>query len=158
MSVGRGVFWKKNTVDDALRLDTTRLTRDIDFTVPGAGFTSWNKGNAWIGWEIRPERGMRLYYTAQKRGREPVNLSYWVALESTPCHFGGKRWWFICPNNNCRRRCRILYLISPSDYFLCRKCQNLTYRSQQEGPDPFKKMMRQCYLEAQLKAMHRGGR
>jgi hypothetical protein len=133
MSVGRGVFWKKNTVEDALRLDTSRLCKYIDFDIAASGFTSWNNGNSQIGWEVRPGSGMRLYYTATKHNREPVSLSYWVTMESTPCYFGGKRLWFRCPNTNCNRRCRILYKAPSSDYFLCRMCQNLTYRSQQEA-------------------------
>jgi len=122
------------------------------------GFTSWNKGETSIGWEVRPELGMRLRSTVTRRDKEPFDLDYWVNLETTPCYFGGKRWWFKCPNNRCGRRCRILYNAPGSDYFLCRICQNLTYRSQQEGPNLFKVMMRKYLLAEYLNAMRKAGR
>jgi len=161
MTVGRGVFWKKNTVDDAWRLDMAKFARDVDLETPAQGFSTWHSGRvetARIGLEVCPPYRLSLHYTVTKRDERKTDFDYYVDLDTTPCHFGGKRWWFLCPNTTCGRRCRILYLAPGSPYFACRLCLNLTYRSQQEGPDPFKKMMRQCYLEAQLKAMRRGGR
>ncbi len=43
----------------------------------------------------------------------------WVAITSTPCHFGGYRRWFVCPA--CASRCAILYP------HICRKCINGHY-------------------------------
>jgi hypothetical protein len=58
--------------------------------------------------------------------------AYPVALESTPCNFGGRRWWFRCPavieGQRCQRRCRILNRPYGS-YFACGECHQLTYRS-----------------------------
>ena len=34
-------------------------------------------------------------------------MSQWVRITTTPCHFGGVRYWFQCPR--CDRRCAILY-------------------------------------------------
>lgn len=34
-------------------------------------------------------------------------ISQWVQITTTPCHFGGVRYWFLCPS--CNRRCAILY-------------------------------------------------
>ena len=50
-------------------------------------------------------------------------------LVSTRPHFGGKRWWFLCPG--CSRQRAQLYLI-PCLYSLCRECLKLTYTSRQE--------------------------
>ena len=133
MSVGRGVFWKKNTVDDAYRLDMARLAKDVDFDTAAHGYTTWNKGETSIGWEVCPPYRLRLHYTVTKRDGERTDYDYYVDLDTTPCHFGGKRSWFLCPNTTCGRRCRILYLAPGSPYFACRICLNLTYRSQQEG-------------------------
>ena len=50
----------------------------------------------------------------------------WAILFSrTACHFGGRRWWFLCPT--CERRCGVLYI----DWgrIACRICCNLTYES-----------------------------
>lgn len=59
-----------------------------------------------------------------------------VRLETTPCHLGGVRWWFICPlgvgGQPCRRRVAKLYLPYWSRYFGCRTCHDLTYTSCQE--------------------------
>ncbi len=67
---------------------------------------------------------------------ENIEMDYKVRIVSTPCNYGGKRWWFICPlvvnNQNCSRRVGILYL-GPGHYFGCRHCLNLTYRSSKES-------------------------
>lgn len=51
-------------------------------------------------------------------------------VAATRQKLGGVRWWFTCPN--CERRCEFLYVRrgygAPS--LRCRKCWNLTYRSQ----------------------------
>lgn len=57
-------------------------------------------------------------------------LDYQVQLASTPCHFGGRRWWFVCMD--CDRRVGLLYLAN-GEYFLCRHCHDLTYISQKES-------------------------
>lgn len=49
-----------------------------------------------------------------------------VAISSSKCYFGGERKWFMCPC--CSKRVGVLYRRPLSEYFLCRKCQNLTYR------------------------------
>jgi hypothetical protein len=51
-----------------------------------------------------------------------------VRLACTPCHFGGKRIWFICPY--CGRRCAVIF--SCGKYFACRICTNVAYQTQNE--------------------------
>lgn len=41
-----------------------------------------------------------------------------VSLETTPCRFGGVRWWWVCPATG--RRCATLYLPNGGDLFLSR--------------------------------------
>lgn len=53
-----------------------------------------------------------------------------LPLTKTRCHFGGFRWWFICPG--CGKRVGILYRPRRDQPFLCRHCHNLTYTSAQE--------------------------
>jgi hypothetical protein len=55
-----------------------------------------------------------------------------VAIEETPCHFGGVRRWFMCPRSNCGRRCRKLYL-QGSGRWLCRACADARYLSQRQS-------------------------
>lgn len=58
------------------------------------------------------------------------NVTQRIILEKTPCHLGGDRTWFSCPE--CRRRVAILY--SKNAEFACRHCHNLNYRSQHLVP------------------------
>ena len=46
-------------------------------------------------------------------------------VSTTPCNFGGKRFWFLCPS--CRKKVGTLYKTPTKDTLLCRKCHNLTY-------------------------------
>lgn len=52
-----------------------------------------------------------------------------VALDRTPCYYGGSRPWFMCPG--CDRRCATLYLTG--ERFRCRLCADLTYVSRQSA-------------------------
>ena len=51
-----------------------------------------------------------------------------VRLQSTPCRYGGVRWWFECPR--CGRRVGKLYLPPRAVAYRCRLCWDLRYRSQ----------------------------
>lgn len=53
-----------------------------------------------------------------------------VPIEWTPCRYGGRRPWFLCPAPGCGRRVATLY--GRRD-FRCRHCCNLAYRSQLEN-------------------------
>lgn len=48
-----------------------------------------------------------------------------IATDTTPCHYGGERTWFVCPF--CRKRVALLYL---SRQVACRQCFRMTYPSQ----------------------------
>lgn len=49
----------------------------------------------------------------------------------TPCRFGGKRWWFVCPQVSCQRRVGVLYV--KRGVLACRRCLYLCYASQNEN-------------------------
>ena len=53
-----------------------------------------------------------------------------VALSTTPCRFGGLRWWWRCPETE--RRCAKLYLPNGGRRFLGRAAYGLAYASQSE--------------------------
>ena len=61
---------------------------------------------------------------------------YDIELATTPCRYGGLRYWFICPlvknGYPCHRRITKLYLPSGGTYYGCRHCYDLTYESCQE--------------------------
>ena len=80
---------------------------------------------------------IRFQYTQTDRHTgEKTELDYKARLDSTPCYFGGRRWWFICPlvvnGRPCNRRVGVLYL-GGGKYFGCRHCYNLTYESSKES-------------------------
>jgi hypothetical protein len=75
-----------------------------------------------------------LRYTHTSRDGEKSDLNYQVRVTDTPCFFGGKRYWFICPlvkdGVPCQRRVGVLYCAGK--YYGCRQCYDLAYHSQQE--------------------------
>lgn len=56
------------------------------------------------------------------------DVAQWVCTTTTPCHYGGARVWFECPQ--CSRRCAKLYI---DTVVACRQCQRLTYPTQSLG-------------------------
>jgi hypothetical protein len=58
---------------------------------------------------------------------EPVVVH--IPVERTPCHFGGSRPGFRCPQ--CDTRVSVLY--DAGKWFWCRHCTGLPYASQQQG-------------------------
>ena len=135
MSVGRGVIFKKTTVEECCRLDMTFLAKQVNLEQLDAAKiewkSSWGKRSS-IGVLVHPPERIILLYDVQKgRTGEIEKCKYYVFLDTTPCYFGNKRWWFLCPV--CNRRCRVLYLPGWATHFACRICHDLTYESRQEG-------------------------
>ena len=60
-----------------------------------------------------------------------------IELSSTPCNYGGLRYWFVCPAVKdgiyCGNRVTKLYLPPTGQYFGCRECYDLTYESCQKS-------------------------
>lgn len=131
---GRWYRWdKKDTTEDCLNLDMRKFKELVELTSPSLGSWVWTWGSypgseSNIGYVFLPGRGVQLRYEANGKRYE-----YLVRIDTTQPNYGGVRHWWICPNLNCKRRVRILYLAR--DYFLCRHCQNLTYKSSQSGDD-----------------------
>ena len=74
---------------------------------------------------------VRLHYTQTEHSGEKKDFDYKITLITTPCNYGGERYWFICPlykgGKYCGRRVGVIYLAG--NYFGCRHCYNLTYKS-----------------------------
>ncbi len=60
-----------------------------------------------------------------------------IGLTTTPCNYGGVRWWFECPvvkdGVYCGNRVTKLLLPPAGKYFGCRECHDLTYESCQKS-------------------------
>ena len=132
----------KRTADGCSAIDTTKF-RAWGFLVPGtdrAGTLQWTRGgekepHSTVSYHLRvgdADGTLRLMYTLVST-RESID--YPGRLVTTPCHFGGVRWWFVCPlaraGVGCGRRVRKLYL--SGRYFGCRQCHALTYTSTQQS-------------------------
>jgi len=84
------------------------------------------------------EETLKLKYRIRNGSEEEwQDVENIYPLVSTPCKYGGKRYWFICSvyNNGvyCGRRVAKLYLGANSHYFACRHCYNLSYESRNKN-------------------------
>ena len=84
------------------------------------------------------EKYARFYYTVSDRNSgEKTDYDYKVQLTTTPCNFGGVRYWFICPLSKkgvyCGRSVGKLYCPPGANYYGCRHCYNLSYESRNES-------------------------
>jgi len=124
---------RRKRVTDFWRLDCTQLARDGLFAYQG------NRGQ--ISWRS-PTTGERSihadYLFAQYESEGPslrlvipagsAKPPIVIKLATTDLHFGGQRWWFLCPG--CGRRAGILYSETLSGPFHCRVCLSLAYQTQ----------------------------
>lgn len=58
-------------------------------------------------------------------------MDYKVALVTSPCNYGGNRWWWLCPFT--ARMVSKLYLPPGGKTFASRKVYRLPYRSQRQA-------------------------
>ncbi len=133
---------RKRTVEEC-RSITMPLLKKERFLINGIryGRLDWecqNQGEISLGVStMEPDEAYaELEYTfINQISDESDHLQYKIKLTWTPCYFGGRRWWFVCPltrdGKACGRRIGVLYLTN-SKHFGCRLCNNLTYRSCRE--------------------------
>lgn len=134
---GREADVYSGTVEESLQLDVNKLKRDgaIKAHIQANGILTWNRPigeKPSIGYEIHTygQNGhIRLIYSVSSLGMDEKAINYNIELYTTRPHFGGLRWWFICPNQDCNRMLVKLYQPPGAEYFLCRTCHNLTYQS-----------------------------
>lgn len=94
----------------------------------------WGKTGS-IGIDVKvsdEEKSARLSYTITRRSSgKKDDFDYKVWILTSPCYFGGVRYWFRCPAAGCGRRVAKLY--RGQDIFACRHCYHLTYASRNES-------------------------
>ena len=84
--------------------------------------------------ELRTDSGTAwLRHNVDHASRPTGPQHYSVALVTTPCPFGGLRWWWLCPATN--RLVSKLYLPNGGQRFLSRGrgAYRLAYASQRQG-------------------------
>lgn len=76
-----------------------------------------------------------IYTITHNNTGEKVNMSYKVPLVTTPCNYGGRRYWFKCilikNGKYCGKRVGVIYNVG--NYFGCRYCAEIAYQAQFEG-------------------------
>lgn len=81
-----------------------------------------------IGYELLGRSGQPIAVTLSYTYRgQPVQDT--IKISSTACHFGGWRYWFVCPT--CGQRRRVLF--APGTYWRCGPCVGITYESSNES-------------------------
>ena len=97
---------------------------------------AWSRGGepcaaVEVGLRLGPDWGAtRLRYDIRHLTCPTGPQHQTVALTTTPCRFGGLRWWWRCPETG--RRCAKLYLPNGGRRFLGRAAHGLAYASQRE--------------------------
>ena len=135
----------------SLKLDVNRLVRPArkamsvlfgDHTVTvGPSCWTWTHPDDERPWatvtvflHLGLERGSaRLIYNVDHRSRATGPQDQRVEMVTTPCRFGGVRWWWVCPASG--RRCVTLYLPNGGVKFLSRGpgAYHLSYASQSDS-------------------------
>ena len=133
---GWGSGWqgsKKVTVERCLVLSVKELAR-AGLLKPGcpSGSWCWRSGNETVATVkldlvIDPDKGT-IWLTHTAGGKL---THYTVSLVTTVPHYGGRRWWFICPIK--KIRAAKLYLPPGATGFASRRAHDLTYRSSQQS-------------------------
>ena len=138
---GSGRLFRYNTkgkVESCCNLDIRYLKKN-DLLTPGMTCTlSWScngRDTGSISMSAKTDHIELIYKHRSPREAEWEDVKQPVSLTWTPCNYGGKRPWFICPGvvngRYCGRRVAVLY--AGGKYFLCRHCYDLTYNSRNES-------------------------
>lgn len=133
--MGSGTWFRwdaKTTAESQHRVDIRYLRQKGLLRQGYSGSLSWSRDDEATG-SIRikmVEGFLRLDYRVRVHGGDWEHVSQSIPIDWTPCNFGGKRPWFICPLRGCRRRVAVLY--GAGQHFGCRHCYDLAYASQRE--------------------------
>lgn len=139
--MGRTYWSSKTESDYLLKLNIYWLRKNDYFSSPcvKSGTITWttrstgHQNNISIEVNtIKENKYIKLIYTQTDRDtEEKKDFDYQMSITTTPCHFGGHRYWFECgllaKGRYCGRRVATLY--KNGDYFGCRHCHNLSYSS-----------------------------
>lgn len=135
-------FDAKATVEDCLALDVNKLARDGLLVPSRAGRLDWTRTRthdgqrvASVGYSTEAVGSDSLKLRLQYRWNDAEDVDLPILVRATRPHFGGRRWWLLCPlavgGIPCRQWVAKLYL--RGRYFGCRNCHDLTYRSCQRA-------------------------
>ena len=141
--MGRYYFNARTTVEQAMQLNIFKLKKSgllcgyVTATMTWTRIYSGHESSIGICVDTEELYAKANYTITDQNTDEKTDCDYQINLTTTPCYFGGVRYWFICPlsvnGEYCGRRVGTLYLASGGNYFGCRHCYNLSYKSQNES-------------------------
>ena len=121
----------KRTTNNMTGLDIRKVHRAGRLKAGESCTWSWTWGidsvariNLQVGDDV-----VTLRYRVTDPFGESREYSYPVRIEWTPCNYGGRRAWWLCPD--CGRRVAVLY---GGRRYACRHCHDLTYKSTRTAP------------------------
>lgn len=124
--------YRKSTVEESCNLSVSSLKRrgmlsgEVTDTICWTHSLTSKTTLVLLTVDVERLSARLTYFRTDSRGTQ-VECDYEVALLTSPCNFGGIRYWFACPT--CSERVACLYLAPRERYFMCRHCADLTYRS-----------------------------
>ena len=121
---------RRETTDQVSSVDVRALYRQGPLVDGAYGFLTRGRngpGSEGVAYRIEGERLILSYHRYRDGEKAPVEQR--IAIEHTPCHYGGVRPWWRCPG--CQQRVAVVYRVG-KDY-RCRRCQGLRYASQYES-------------------------
>lgn len=143
--MGRYDYSSRSKVEDVIKIQTSFLKKHNYFCGYNSGNITWTRSGAWgehkssvsiVVSISNEEKWLKINYTQTDRDTQiKKDFDYKIPLTYTPCRFGGKRWWFICPwyKNGVYCGKRVGKLYKDGDYFACRHCYNLTYEARNKN-------------------------
>ena len=129
----------KYTVEESLTIDVTQMNKSVVKQMQGLPVfaTMGISGAALVSISgicllIDDDKSHSINFTVSvysKTYSHRYEERIWLTKTEIP--YGAKRWWFKCPK--CGHRRSKLHFAPEGEQFLCRECNNLTYRSCQES-------------------------
>lgn len=123
------------TCEDGVKFTMAKLQSWHNFRELVSSFwytSTWSRnGDVYASIRYRLDVEGRCLYLKYNWRDQPIEQT--IRLTTTPLHFGGERWWFICSYT--QTRCAVLYSPPGQPYFASRKAFNggLPYESQSEN-------------------------
>lgn len=131
----------RSTTEEAKRIELSWLKKHDYLNGYGSGNLQWSRNGNPIGnidLKINISNNPRVEFSYKIKKREETiwnDMSYSFNMVKIPCYYGGFKWFFVCGLYKdgvlCGKRARVLYDVG--NYFGCRKCANLSYKSCNEG-------------------------
>ncbi len=129
--MGRYNYAQTPAVEETLALSIQWLKNEGYLNNTRSGIKVWNQFGKSFSVFVKSDLENEIIYLSYVHNSDPVK--YGISLTCTHPHFGGKRYYFICPNMKCGKKVYIVYLPLYTKYFACRKCHKLQYTSSRKS-------------------------